>query len=412
MGVSFDRNAYYRAIVQKKPKFVERQVLFYSALSKPSLFKFESVSYREFLAQYNAAESARGFKKILEIPKAFKVGVLQNIYCVFRASLFLIKREPKAYLKIHVYIFIRNCEEGMGRIISIFHSRYGTYLIQDAQFQKKYYLCNDILYACSNRGRFVDKRSIPEGLDNDHYDGGIVQKPISEIPVGQGASYPIIEHYAQMLIDADKIENDEEKRKAVDAMIAPLFDAGDHINYTNPLLGLVSVSIETKDLFLIAAVKYAQKQPIPDTSYIYLATVAIKNNLAQKDQLLLELYSSLEKLDDFKINLIELISDPDFQIDLYVNLYLILSISDNIKKTKVLSLCLYQLAKSKYSKDFNLQLFRLCIKEALTLEEDEAFKTNLEKNPENIKKFLTNLFRKTGENIRIEHAKLYAVQDK
>lgn len=102
-------------------------------------FNHGVVSRHEFNRNYSK-EGWQG-RKVVALPLALWNTIVKTIYTLAKLIiLFPIKIfKERSDLTAHFYHIIRDLEEGLGWLATLFNDRYGQFLIQDSQFHKKAY---------------------------------------------------------------------------------------------------------------------------------------------------------------------------------------------------------------------------------------------------------------------------------
>lgn len=107
---------------------------------KPQRFSYGHVTYPDYDAEYKSGGYVQ--RKMIAIPSALIAGIVKLIYH-FAIGIFV--GIPKAccgenkYLKVAAYRMVRDLEEALGWIITLFNDKRGTYLVQESLFQKECY---------------------------------------------------------------------------------------------------------------------------------------------------------------------------------------------------------------------------------------------------------------------------------
>ena len=140
MSVKFEKSPYLASIKDNENLNDEKKIFNY-AKEHPQ-FKYGEVTYQKFTEKY-LSDGWFG-RKIIALPAAVCSGVVKTI-CHLAKAIF--KGIPKAfsdkgnYLKAQIFYVTRDFQETFGRLVSLFHDKYGQYHIQESQFQKSCYDC-------------------------------------------------------------------------------------------------------------------------------------------------------------------------------------------------------------------------------------------------------------------------------
>ncbi len=144
MPAYFEMNAYLKTM-EKNRAFSDLSKIF-SYASKNSQFRYGEVSLSSFSIYY----TNKGWfgRKILAIPAVFYSGVIKATYHFAKmcfSTIGMITSEDKEFqktrIKAHVFAWIRDYEEALGRFLSLFYDRIGQYLVQESHFHKSCYDC-------------------------------------------------------------------------------------------------------------------------------------------------------------------------------------------------------------------------------------------------------------------------------
>lgn len=100
--------------------------------------QYAEISYSNFSKEYS---SANWFgRKVSALPLAFYFGVINTIYHLSRAVLSLLHSKNRALsFKLYTFTALRDLQEGIGCIISIFNDRLGSYYREQSRFHKMCY---------------------------------------------------------------------------------------------------------------------------------------------------------------------------------------------------------------------------------------------------------------------------------
>lgn len=123
-------NSLYSSIAFKREAHFEEEYF------KVIKYQYGNPSYDEFSRRY----SGEGFlkRKVIALPKFFRiifVKTLMHILITLNKSL----KKKRNTAKLNFYKVIRDIEEASGWLITIFHDKIGSYLVQESKFQKKCY---------------------------------------------------------------------------------------------------------------------------------------------------------------------------------------------------------------------------------------------------------------------------------
>ena len=140
------KESFYLKAVLDNPSSSSKEAIIQNAKSNPQ-FNYDNINFEKFNAKY----SSNGWvgRKILAIPMALFSGIIKTIYHLAIAILIGIPRclfGNSKYLKSQIFSFVRDLQESLGFIITLFKDNYGLYNIQKSQFNKSCYSC----FACDS----------------------------------------------------------------------------------------------------------------------------------------------------------------------------------------------------------------------------------------------------------------------
>ena len=116
--------------------------------SKVQKFCYSDVSYSQYSKMYEpCSRGANIVKKVIAPISAIGFGVVLSIYHLAKSIFMGIPKmifagESKTF-KSHFFTAARDVEHGFGWLVTIFNDKYGSYLVEDAQYHKllyKYFL--------------------------------------------------------------------------------------------------------------------------------------------------------------------------------------------------------------------------------------------------------------------------------
>lgn len=140
--IFLNASEYYQAVKKEKSFATLRNGDSISAFAlKNPQFQYGDVSYSDFSKQFK--DEAWLGRKVIAIPAALWASV-KVLYHMCRLVFDLVKAiftQDTSHLKTYCFRTVRDMEEAFGRIVSLFHDKFGSYHVQQAAFHQQCYDC-------------------------------------------------------------------------------------------------------------------------------------------------------------------------------------------------------------------------------------------------------------------------------
>lgn len=133
---------YYRSLLMESPfsptsSFCSKRMLD-TYISSNLFFSYGNVNYSNY--QYNSNNYL--FRKLMVVSGCVEAGIVGVVSHLARAILYGIPMAcigKKYHFKADLYRVVRDLQEGLGWIVTLFHDRAGSYLVQESIFHRKCY---------------------------------------------------------------------------------------------------------------------------------------------------------------------------------------------------------------------------------------------------------------------------------
>lgn len=185
MSGSVTKTAYYVAAIKDAEFAKERGALSIGKYARANpQFQYSNVSYKD----YSEAYSEKGWRtrKIIALPAALWSGIVKTIYHIgelLMALLASIGGNQSLQLRASAFRVVRDLEEGFGRLVSLFHDKYGSYHIEQSTFHNA---CYDSFYGLQQGGKAKvagqdDIATVEEEEEVEEIEGEIEEKDEADL---------------------------------------------------------------------------------------------------------------------------------------------------------------------------------------------------------------------------------------
>lgn len=134
MSSKIQQTAYYKALPEDKKFATPKEFTQY--VQKNQQYCYADISYADFSKKYSS--EGWGGRKVTAIPQALWSGIIKTIYHLCTLMLTACFAST-SYRKATAFYAARDLQKGCGHLITFFHDKYGSYLVQESLFHMKCY---------------------------------------------------------------------------------------------------------------------------------------------------------------------------------------------------------------------------------------------------------------------------------